>query len=101
LEPSQFQLIVLALSGLASLVSLLGTFGVIIYTFAVVRTEVGFLKGKVIEFEGHVRDERRHFNTLAFDEFEKRMDERFTSLEEKVDKVEHKVDKLIESGSAE
>ena len=71
------------LSAISSLFSLLGTLTTGVYAFAVLRTEVNQLKADNKHHWAHQADEGKHFNEKAFNEFERRMDERFVSLEGK------------------
>lgn len=77
------------LSAVSSLLSFLGTLTTGVYAFAVLRTEVNQLKADNKHHWAHQADEGKHFNEKAFNEFERRMDERFVLLEGKVEEVKN------------
>jgi len=61
--------------------------GGLIYSFAVLRTEVGQHKNDIKFLFNHANDEGKHFNEGRFREFEKRIETEMESLKESVSEL--------------
>jgi hypothetical protein len=84
------------LSAIASFVSILTAFGMAVYVFAVVRTELNQAKVDIKLLWIHANDDTKHFNLKMFDEFRLRMEDKFDNVEKQITGVEKQVESVHE-----